>query len=248
MKFGKLVPQHHPQTLRFGKYLEDGLLPDPATKVFREYKTPPQAKQMFGNDVYGCCVWALLANHLIVTSCHTGSVVIPTTEQVLEAYAAVTGFDPETGANDNGTVMTDALAYMQHTGLCGHKILGWARIDHTNLVHRRLAVDLFAAACTGVNFPASAMAQFSAGQPFELVKGSPIAAGHAMLHPGYGALGDDYVSWARWDQKAGAAWSFAYIDEEYIIITEDWFDQSTGKTAAGFDANALWADLKALRN
>lgn len=246
-RLGRLPKRYHPNTLRAAKYFHS-LLPSPATKVYREYKVPDNAKQTFGNDKYGDCVWAMLANFIILTSCHTDPVtIIPTEEQVLEAYAAVTGFDPTTGANDNGTVMTDALEYMRTTGLDGQKILGWAQIDHTNLAHRQLGVDLFGATLVGVNFPASAMDQFNSGLNWELVKDSPLDGGHAIIHPGYGRQGDDYGTWAKWDQKASAAWSYAYIDEEYVAILPSWFDLNSGKTPGELDVNALWADLKALQ-
>lgn len=246
MKLGRLAKKAHPKTLHLSRYLSASLLPTPASKVYREYKTPDAAKLMFGNDVYGDCVWAMLANEGILASCHAGSLVIPTLDQLLEAYAAVTGFDPRTGANDNGTVMTDALAYMQTTGLAGRKILGWAQIDHTNLVHRKLGCDLFGATLVGVNFPSSAQNQFDSNVPWELDPASQIEGGHAILRPGYGSLGDDYVTWANWFQKASAAWSYAYVDEEYVVIDQIWLDYLNGRQIPGFDVNALWADLKAI--
>jgi hypothetical protein len=246
MRLGKLPPQLHPHTLRLGKYLAGDLLPAPATKVYREYKTPEEAKQMFGNNRYGDCVFAMLANLLILATCHTGKVFVPTEEDVLRAYADVTGFDPATGANDNGTVMTDALEYMRATGIAGHKILGWAQIDHTNLAHRQLGVDLFGATLVGVNFPESAMLQFENGQSWRVEPRSRLDGGHAILHPGYGRLGDDYVTWGKWDQKAAAAWSYAYVDEEYVAITPDWVDRVTGKTPGGLDLATLEKDLSAL--
>lgn len=248
LKLGKLPPKDHPKTLLLSKYFTSGnALPTPATKVYREYKTPDNAKVMLGNDQYGDCVFAMLCNKIISDTAHAGSVVIPTTEQALAAYAAVTGFNPATGANDNGTVMTDALAYMQSTGIADHKILGWARIDHTNLVHRQIACDLFNGTCVGVNFVQSAEEQFNAGMPFEVNPSSPSVGGHCMLHPGYGSAGDDYVTWAKWDQKASAAWSFAYIDEEYVMIDQVWFDYLQGRDVSKvLDINALWADVKAI--
>jgi hypothetical protein len=241
MKYGRLPKQEHPNTLRMAKYFETLTLPSPHEKVYREYKTPPEAKLMFGNDRYGDCVWAMFANKIIHDSIHAGVVIIPTLEQVLEAYAAVTGFNPQTGANDNGTVMVEALAYMQSTGIAGHKILGWGQIDHTNRVHRNLGCDFFGSTLVGVNFPDSAMNQFAQNRSWELVS-SQLDGGHAILRPGYGAAGDDYATWARWDQKASAAWSYAYVDEEYICITPEWFDIIEHTSLK----DAIWADLKAL--
>jgi hypothetical protein len=252
MKLGKAAPKFHPKTLSFAKYcVTNGKrwtaspLPAPASKVYREYKIPEQAKLMFGNDQYGCCVWAMIANYIILTSVHTGKIIIPTLNDVLGAYAAVTGFNRTTGENDNGTSMTDALAYMVTTGMAGVKFLAWAQIDQTDRVMRELGTDLFGATLTGVLLPDSAQAQFSAGQSWEVVSGSKIEGGHAILRPGYGALGDDYVSWAKWDQKASLAWS-GNVDEEYVVISPTWLDSVRKSTPSGIDLATLEADLKAL--
>ena len=246
-KTGKLPRKYHPETLYLSRYLAPGTLPSPATKVYREYKTPDAAKQMFGNDQYGDCVWAMFANALISSTVHTGAGVIPTLAEVLAGYSAVTGFNagpPPT--NDNGTSMTDALAYMKTTGLAGHKILAWAAIDSSNLIHRHLGVDLFNGTLVGVQLPDNAQDQFSAGQSWELTQPPDPEEGHAIFHPGYGSLGGDYVTWAKWDQKASSAWEAACIDEEYVIITEDWFDQVTKKTPGGLDLALLESDLNLL--
>ena len=246
-KLGKLAPKFHPRTLQLSKYLNTDSLPPVDERVYREYKTPPEAKLMFGNDVYGDCVWAMSANYIILATVHTGSIVIPTLEQVLQGYSDVTGFDPTTGANDNGTNMTDALDYLRTTGLAGHKILAWAQVDPTNLLHRKLGAQIFGATLVGVQLPNSAEEQFNNGQPWEVVPSNAgIAGGHAILRLGYGSLGDDYATWAKWDQKSSADWSSHYVDEEYILVSEMWLDQATGKTPGGLNLDALWADIKLL--
>jgi hypothetical protein len=247
-KLGKLAPKLHEKTLFFEKYLTEVYLPPPVEKVYREYKTPPEAMQMFGNDQYGDCTCAGLANLLILATSHTGNIVIPTLQDVLKAYSDVTGFNPTTGANDNGAAMTDVLEYARKTGICGHKILGWAKIDHTNIVHRKLACQLFGATYVGVNLPASAQSQFIEGKEchWEVVPGSPIEGGHAIIRTGYGAAGDNYVSWANWTVKASAAWSSTYVDEEYVVITSDFLNKSTKKSPGGLDLETLQNDLKAL--
>jgi hypothetical protein len=245
VKLGKLAPKTHPKTLKFSDFA-GGVLPNPAAKVYREYKTPEEAKLMYGNDRYGDCTCAGAANLLISATCHTGDVVIPTLQEVLDLYTAVSGFNQRTGANDNGAAMTDVLEQLRVNGLAGHKILAWAKIDHTNLQHRQVAVDLFGATYVGVQLPASAQGQFTSGQSWRVVASDDIEGGHAIIHPGYGSEGGDYVSWARWDQKASAEWERTYIDEEYVIITEDWLNKVTKKTPGGLDLATLEATLKRL--
>jgi hypothetical protein len=133
---------------------------------------------------------------------------------------------------------------MQSTGMGGHKILGWAAVDSSNLTRRQLGVDLFGATYVGVALPDNAQDQFGDNKPWELTQPPDPNEGHAILHPGYGRAGGDYVSWARWDQKASAEWEAACIDEEYVIFTEDWISRVTGRTPSGLDLATLQADLK----
>lgn len=245
-KTGKLAPKVHSRTLAFGKYLT-GTLPAPAAKVYREYKVPQIAKQMFGNDKAGDCTCAYAANHLILNTCHTGIVTIPVLRDVIDMYIALTGYDPRTGANDNGVAITDMLEYLRTVGLSGHKILAWAQIDHTDAFHRKAAIDLFDGTCVGVQLPDNAENQFDADQPFELVPGHPGEDGHCILRTGYGSDGGNYVTWANWEQKASNAWDTQYVDEEYVVITQDWINQATKKTPGGLDLDTLLADIALLK-
>lgn len=247
-KTGKLDPKFNSKTLSFASYRSSSMLPSPASKVYREYKVPSIAKQMFGNDEIGDCTCAGLANLRILFTSHTGKISIPTLQQVVSLYSAITGYIPGNESTDNGAAMTDVLNYWQTKGFVGNKILGWAQIDHTNETDRQLAVDLFGATYVGVQLPASAQDQFIEGQEchFEVISGSPIEGGHCIIHPGYGATGGAYVTWANWFVKASTAWEQTYIDEEYVVITQDWINQVTKKTPGGLDLVTLQQDLKAL--
>ena len=251
-KLGRLPEKAHPKTLMLSKYLKTTALPDPAEKVYREYKTPTGAMQMFGNDQYGDCTCAGIANKFISDSCHTGTVIVPTTAEVLALYTAVTGFNPNDPSTDNGAAMTDVLAYMQSTGIViggvTYKILAWAKVDITNLRERQVACDLFNGTYVGVNLPAAAQSQFVEGQEchWEVVHDDKIEGGHCIFRPGYGSAGDAYVTWANWFVKASATWSLAYVEEEYAIITPQWFNQATQTTPGGLDLATLEADLKLL--
>jgi hypothetical protein len=247
MKLGKLAPKEHPNTLRLSLFFKDDL-PEPARKVFREYKTPPEAIKMYLNDKYSCCVFAGLCNKIIHDTVHTANVAIPTDEEMLAAYSAVTGFDPATGAHDDGTIMVEALEYMRTVGIAGHKILAWAQIDHRNLKHRKLACDWFGGTLIGAQMPNSAMQQFDTKQSFHVIWGNlGMAGGHCMFRPGYGRDGEDYVTWANWEQKAAASWASHYVDEEYVLITPDWINKATQKTPGGLDLAALESAIGKLR-
>jgi hypothetical protein len=262
-KLGRKPPKFHPKTLSLAKYLVGGgkrwtaELPPPSEKVFREYKTPPGSMLMLGNDDWGDCTCAGALNKLISDTAHTSTALVPTTDEALALYSAVTGFDinagpPGSNPTDQGAAMTDVLAYLQSTGVTVggkvYKILAWAQVNIGNIVERKVACDYFNGTYVGVNLPASAQGQFVEGQQcsFEVVPNDPNDGGHCMYRPGYGSLGDAYVTWANWQVKASAAWSSAYVEEEYAIITPQMFDALSGLAFTGLDLATLEADINLL--
>src|SRR5580698_5360811 len=146
MKFGKLAPKKNSKTLLLSKYLTTTLpatLPPAPEKVWREYKVPPSLWGMLGNDTIGDCTCAAIAHFLMLVTAHTGTMVTPSVSDVLSVYSAVSGYDPATGANDNGAAITDVLEYWRTTGISGHKILAWAAIDPTNIPEVKQGIWLF---------------------------------------------------------------------------------------------------------
>lgn len=243
MKLGKLQAKWHPKTLRLAHVLEANPapeeLPDPA-KVYWGYKVKDWG--MLGNDKAGDCVVAGALHMIINWSAHTGNSKVFTDEDALQIYSSLTGYDPETGANDTGLVMTDFLNYWQTEGLFGVKILGWFSFDHTNKLHFDITDQAFGGTYLGSQFPQSAMDQFNAGQPFSLVPGSPIDGGHCTPWFNHGSEGRKCVTWSKL-QAALNPWLDHYVDESYGVISPDWFD-TAGKTPCGIDVDALWALVK----
>jgi hypothetical protein len=246
MKYGKLAPKWHPQTLR-GSLFQRATIMSPPDKIYLEYKINPSAIGMYGNDQYGDCVFAMLAHWLMIITAHTGTMIQPTLDDVLGWYHDVTGFDPATGANDNGANITDALDYWKTIGLCGHKIDGWMKIDSTNSVQRRKALWLFLAIGTGIQCPALAQTQFANNRTWDVAPNDGgIEGGHAILQAGEGSLGRDYQTWGKGDQKATSAWGDMYEDEAYVVLTKDLIESASGKSPFGFDYDALTAALAAM--
>jgi hypothetical protein len=255
-KLGKLPPKHNPKTLRFAKYLGDTILPAVQPKKAWEYVIPDEvwAQTMLGNDTVGDCTCAALGHILMAVSANTDRLIIPTTEQTLELYSAVTGYDPSktqpdgTNPTDNGAAITDVLAYVQTNGLFGQKIIGWVQIDQTNRDHFALCVELFGAVDVGVQLPASAMSQFDSGQPWDVTADDGgIEGGHAIPYLGLGREGETCITWAR-RQPTGIPWFTKYADEAYGLVFEDWFDLTTGLSPSRFNRDALWADAQAIRS
>ena len=84
---------------------------------------------MYANDRLGDCTCAAAA-HLIQdwTSNNSGEVTLADPD-ILKAYEAVSGYDPDTHTNDNGAVETDVLNYWRHTGIGGRNIHAYVSLE-----------------------------------------------------------------------------------------------------------------------
>jgi hypothetical protein len=245
MKLGKLAPKHNPKTLDFASYLLPKSIAPPPTKAYWEYKVPP-AWNMYGNDTCGDCTCAAAAHLLMNWTAHTSSMVAPALEEVMGMYSAISGYDPVSGANDNGAAITDVLDYLQKTGLSGHKIDGWAQIDHTNLDHVRMAIYLFGGINIGVQLPMSAMDQNNAHATWDVLPDDGgIDGGHSIPNFGYGATGTTAVTWGAL-QPMTWEWFKKYCDEAYVLLSLDWLATS-GLAPSHLDVVSLRADLQELR-
>jgi hypothetical protein len=245
MKLGKTKPRPNYRTLLLSNYLGEEL-PAPPAKTYWEYKV--KSYPMMLNDQLGDCVFAC-GGHLVQEfTAHTGTEVIPTDAQVLAAYEAVSGYVPGNSNTDNGAAITDFLAYWLNQGFAGQpNLLGWAAIDQTDITSVKQAVFLFGALDIGMNLPNSAMDQFQAGQPWDVVADDGgIDGGHCIPIMGYGADGFTIVTWGKTQQMTNAFFQ-KYCDEGYALISPQWMSDVTKLAPNGLDLAALQADLAALK-
>lgn len=200
---------------------------------------------VYGNDQFGDCVEAGLGHQVGQYTIHgLGREALFTDADILNAYGAITGFRADDPSTDQGTYTQDAMTWWRKTGLVSHKILMFASLDLTAVTTLKQAVTLFGAIGIGFNFPASAMAQFNAGTPWTVVKGSPIEGGHYVIATGYNAA---HLKVKTWGTEQLMAWSFfaAYADEAWVVITEEMASRA-GITFSGIDLYALGQDFAAL--
>lgn len=249
MKYGKLPVRHDARTLAFERYTSR--LPNPPRSV-----SPLDRFQHFGwgtlgNDQYGDCVWAGAAHETMLWTTEAGKLARFDDVHVLADYAKVTGFDPRTGANDNGTVVLDALNYRRKVGVhdasgTAHKIGAYAKVDASNTVHLKAAVWLFDAVGIGFEVPDYAEDQFALGQIWHIGgqdPNAPIVGGHYVPVVGYDSGGLWLVTWGELHRMT---WQFfrKYTDEAYALLSPDML--RAGKSPDGFDLATLNADLAAL--
>lgn len=247
-KLGKLAPRHDPRTLRLERYTSR--LPTPPATV--DWSKKVTSLGMMLNDRIGDCTCAT-AGHMIQTwTANDAAQVTIADADVLRAYSAVSGYDPATGANDNGAVELDVLKYWQRTGIGGHKLFAFAAIPVGDVVTLRQAVWLFGGAYIGVSLPQLAMDQVAAGRPWTLpswydrLRGrGRIIGGHAVSICAYTPTAFYVHTWGQ-VQPVSLSWLARYADELWAVLpVSDWTNEDR-QSPSGFDFATLRADLTAV--
>jgi hypothetical protein len=250
LKMGKSVARHDPRTLLLASYVTPSLPTPPASFDISSKVT---AWGMMDNDQIGDCTCAA-AGHLIMewTANAGKKAATPTDKQIVAAYSAITGYNPVTGANDNGANELDVLNYWRQTGIAGHKIDAYMALEPSNHNHIMDSVYIFEGCYIGVQLPISAQAQTQNHQPWSVPPGGPTGdgkpgswGGHAIPVVAYDARGVTVVTWGALQVMTWTFWE-AYCDEAYSILSKDYLN---GKKQApqGFSMNELQQDLADLK-
>jgi hypothetical protein len=246
-RLGKQSPRIDLRTLRLSDYLITEALPAPPAAIDYGNQIPPDGWGMMGNDTIGDCTCAA-AGHFIQdwTVNNDGEVTIPDTA-VIAAYAKITGYDPDTGANDNGAIEIDVLNWWRKHGIGGHKITGYAALEPKNRTHVKDSIYLFGGCYIGLALPASAQGQTTWTVPPEGARGRGAPGswgGHAVVVVGYNARRVTCVTWGAVKQMTWEFWN-AYCDEAYAVLSTDWLGADK-ECPPGFDLKTLLADLGAI--
>ena len=200
----------------------------------------------------GDCAWAGPA-HETMESCKNSGRSVPTFsgKTVVGQYAQYSGYDPKTGANDNGSNVRDVLSWRQKKGLLDdagtpHKIGAYVSVEPGNLEHLWEALWLFEAVGVGIQFPGSAMDQFNAGKEWTVVPGAKPEGGHYI--PIVGHPNADTWTCVTWGKRQTMTAEFLskYSDEAWAWIDPERYSQLTGNTQQGFSDASLQQYLTAV--
>jgi hypothetical protein len=171
---------------------------------------------------------------------------------VLAMYEGLAGYNPNTGANDNGATCQGALQYWQANGLAGFKPSGFAQLDVTNLNLIKTVIDVFGCVYTGFDVPSIFETQFNNNQPWDVPKGrsgGQIVGGHCVPLVGYDATYLYCVTWGAVQKITYAAfakyWAGTQDGEAWAVVVPQLMEAS-GATPSGLDtatANADWQSL-----
>ncbi|MGB8064685.1 MAG: hypothetical protein WCF26_22555 [Candidatus Sulfotelmatobacter sp.] len=250
LKLGKQTARHDPRTLLLASYVTPAL---PAPPPQDDLTSKINSWGMMENDQLGDCTCAA-AGHLIMewTANAGKKMVTPTDKQIVAAYSGITGYNPATGANDNGAVEIDVLNYWRQSGIAAHKIGAYVALEPSNHIHIQDSVYIFEGCYIGLQLPVSAQAQVQNHQPWSVPPGGPTGdgkpgswGGHAVPVVAYDPRGLTVVTWGALQIMTWSFWE-AYCDEAYAIISTDYLNDKQ-ESPAGFNMQQLQADLADLK-
>ena len=237
MKFGRLpsAPEKLARRLWLRDYLTLPVIP-PA----KSYDiTAPWG--MLGNDTVGDCTCAA-AGHADMIAEIFGEKVTPavTSDEVLSAYSAITGYNPDDPNSDQGANMLDVLKYWQKTGIAGQKCSAYVAFDPTNKAHWEAATYLFGFVYIGVNLPDIVTKALPTIIDWTDTTDAPDQNnGHCIIGCAY--ADSEGVTIVTWGQTVRATWAFLakYCDEAYAVLLPAWAQGDP----PGIDMTQLTADL-----
>jgi hypothetical protein len=242
MRLGKMPARQDPRTFML-KALAPVL---PAPPPARDWASKlPVDLGMMVNDQIGDCTCAGAA-HMIQTwtADAQGHAYTPSDDEVVAAYSAITGYDPEDASTDNGANMLDVLNYWRQTGVGAHRIGAYAALAHRDVLHVESAIASFGGVYVGVMLPVSAQNLDSPWAGPHDIGGDNAPGswgGHCMACVGYDIHGVEFVTWGQ-RQRADWLWWTTYVDEAYAIFSRDWIE-SNGSAPSGLNVAKLQALL-----
>ncbi|MFI0900553.1 hypothetical protein [Streptomyces sp. NPDC020983] len=242
-KLGKLPAQPARPHLKLSPLLRERLAAPPASVDWQDDRI---VWPMYANDTIGDCTCAGVG-HMVnqLTYYGRGAEVEPTTEHVVGMYSAITGYNPKRPSSDTGAYCQDVLGYWRKTGLEGHKIVAYAALDPSNLTEIKQAIATFGTVYVGLNFPDTAMDQFDAGEPWDVVRGARVEGGHCVIVGAYGGGKFGLVTWGAETEMTEAFWK-KYVDEAWVVIDQDGLSMAGSYFAGAPSFYALGEQFAAL--
>jgi hypothetical protein len=250
-KLGKKPARRGAVKFKLATYLVKPELPKPP-KVFGHQGMIGSSWGMFGNDTVGDCVWAGAAHETMLWNKEAMRTVTFNDKNVLKDYSKVTGFDPsDPDHTDNGTDMQEAASYRRKTGVLDakgkrHKVLAYLALRVGDVDQLALSMYLFSAVGIGFKFPDSAMAQFNAGKPWDVVAGPEPKEGHYV--PGFGRDKDGNIVVVTWGRIQLMTPKFykKYCDEAIAYVSSEMLVPPGNTSLEGLNVDQLLKDLNAI--
>lgn len=208
---------------------------------------------MYLNDQLGDCTIAGMGHLFGAMSVYGGHPFALFNDSVIQStYSAIGGYVPGQPNTDQGCAMPDVLKYMSSTGMTDeagktHKVAAWAAFGNpTDATLLSQVLAIFGGVYLGINCPQSAETEFDNHQVWTYVTNSPIAGGHAIAMHHRKPYGSQVgvFDFSTWGALQWATLSFisGYVEEAYVVITEDWI-RTNGTSMFGLNLKQMLADM-----
>jgi hypothetical protein len=202
---------------------------------------------LYANDQFGDCGPVSVANDIkLATKYLTGTQVDVSLDDVFDLYrrSGNPGFDPKTGADDNGVDMQTMLEALLEGGIAGMKPVAFASVDHTSRDMVDTCISIFGSVLFGAMLDTAQMHQTDDGL-WDFVLSAPWG-GHAFLGGRYFNGQEARTGVVTWGEVVDA--TDAFLDKQLLeawVVIWPWHLNSKA-FQEGVDIQALKEDYLAL--
>jgi len=220
-----------------------------------DLSTIPQWYNANGIIVHNCTKAAWYHAHQVWTFNACGVMQTMSDATVLKSYEMIDGYDPNDPSTDQGGNEQADLTYAVTTGMpeddgSMNKLTAFVEIDPRNVLDVKRAITSCGLVYIGFLVPAYILPDGSVPPKIwalDLKADNTIIGGHAVILPGYDALGFNVVSWGRKDFKMTWAFFAQFVNEIYALIDID-FVGAKGTTPGGLTMPEWIKQMEALKN
>jgi hypothetical protein len=250
-KLGKKPARLDKRTLKFSNYVKLPIVPNEVSWITKLVAAEPIP--MYLNDNIGDCTIAGAAHMIQQWNFYAGHPARPTDQEVLRAYEAVSGYNPNDPSTDQGADMLTVLKYWRNIGIGNHKIQAFVSVNPTDPAEVKAAIYLFGGLYIGLALPISA-------EPSSTGPLDPWTVANGGINTNIGAPGglgghcvnivaasDKSRTVETWGQTLKMSPNFMndYCDECYVLLSSEWMN--TQQVSPGnFDMSQLLTDLSKL--
>lgn len=180
---------------------------------------------MLGNDRYGNCTFAAIVRIMLANAHRRGRVLDIKDEDVINAYLEMND------GRDVGAQPLNALTYMRNIGIRGYKVAAFARVDWSDELERKSALQtfgsLYVAAALPLRLDDDRDGRWELTPPWERTsRDAPRSmGGHAFPVFGY-QRGEEFA--VPWDAEVVIedGWADLYMDERWVFIDNQEDDET----------------------
>lgn len=244
-KLGKLPPRHDHRTYKLTAPIKR---PDIAIPETCDWSRGIRY-DMNGNDRYGDCAFASRSALLLTWTALAQAPIRLTETETLQDYAQATGFNPETEANDNGTILLDALNMWRREGFNRHGqtrdyLTAYGALEHKDHDAVRRAIYVLGGVYLGIRVPKYLM-EIEGDWVYIHDADWTFVGGHCIAALGFDAFGPRIFTWSSTRRMSWELWD-AIVDEAYGLVSLE--DQMTihGKNNIGLDLTDLINEVRQL--